>query len=975
MKSRILAGILIATLALSGCSFLFKRGGLSGTLVVSIPDAADNQKSLGPSIDFKMTSFTISGEGPDGAVFEIADCTSSSIEKTALAIGSWTINVAGKNTEGAVIGTGAGSVEVKPSSTVRLTIELSPIPGKGSLAISLDVQDASLANAVFETSLLSLDGTISQPAIAADGSLRKINLELASGFYSIKLRALVDGIPAWGIEESVIILKDQVTKSDYRLDNDAVNKRPATPSGLSALWDSDQLIELRWKDNTVIETGYVVQRKEEGELAEYETIAMLRENSCSYKDSGPFTRGKHYSYRIVAAHPRQDSEPSLETSIIVPLAVEVSGKLTKSQVWTTGNEYLVTSSVLVPSGLTLKIEPGTVVLFKSPEYYLKVDGKILCEGSEAQPIKLLGNSGGTWQGLKITSLASGCALSNIDVSNGSVSIDSSTTIEKSVFTTTPINIGGNGASISIVDSELKSGITTGNATVTIKDCIISCANGSAISFTNNGTLLLEDNLIKDSQSGLTASWTSGAVTLLSNTFRDISSRAVDLPYFSGTLAMDSNEISSCGTAMYFSYYFSNLSITNNYFTGNDVWFHFYELNNPWGGTVRGNVINDCKGEAAILVEGNTSTNTKNIVFSSNTFHNPAAGYEVKLRSNVRGSGTVLNLKNNNWGTTDLASIQARILDSNVDFELYTVEFDPPAGLVELAATPTFPENGAEVISSSPQLKWKVNGWSPSFKLQVSDVPSFANLLLEKLDIAERSMSLLDISLANRMTDGSTYYWRVAPEIQDGSYGTYSQAYSFVVKLPVPYTTSPANDSRLYQGWNPLFEWKGSEVFMAYHLQLDDNSDFSSPVLDADSVSTSYQTPFILPEGTTYYWRVKGKDANGTWGGYSSMSSFRIPLPGIGLEIETDLPEQVSLAINGPDQGTTIGGQTYSYQSNISPSEAEWSINGEVSGNGTTFILPQLHKGIYTIGLRVQWKNRSYSASRTIKVVSMQEVMP
>jgi len=130
---------------------------------------------------------------------------------------------------------------------------------------------------------------------------------------------------------------------------------------------------LRWKDNTVIETGYVVQRKEEGGITDFQTIATLRENTSSFKDLGPFTRGTQYIYRIVASHPRQNSEPSVETAIIVPMAVEVSGKLTKSQVWTTGNEYLITSSVLVPSGMTLKIEPGVVVLFENTEYYLKVD--------------------------------------------------------------------------------------------------------------------------------------------------------------------------------------------------------------------------------------------------------------------------------------------------------------------------------------------------------------------------------------------------------------------------------------------------------------------------------------------------------------------------------------------------------------------------------------------------------------------------
>jgi hypothetical protein len=974
MKTRNLAVILIAVLSLSGCSFLFNRVGQSGTLVLSIPDATDNQKSLGPSIDFRMTAFDISGIGPEDATFEILNYTSGNVEKTALAIGYWTIQVLGKNTEGVLIGTGSASVEVQPSTISHVTIELAPITGNGTFEINLDLQDLSIASAVFETSLVSLDGTVSQPGLINVGSLRKLSLELASGFYSFMVRALVDGVPSWGIEESVIILKDQVTKADYILDSTAVNKRPATPSNLSAVWNSDQLVELRWKDNTVIETGYILQRKEEGEAADFKTIVTLRENSSSYKDSGPFTRGKRYDYRIIAAHPRQDSEPSTETAILVPMAVEVSGKLTKSQVWTTGNEYLITSSVLVPTGMTLKIEPGVVVLFQNSEYYVKVDGTILCEGSATQPIRFLGKNGSTWQGLKITTLASGSLLSNTHFYDGNVSIDSGAAIEQSIFTTTPITVS-NGAAVTILDSTIKYGITNSGGSLIIKNCEISNVNGTAISYTTSGSLWLEDNIIKESQSGLVTNWVPGSITLLSNSFRDISSRAVELNGYHGELTMDSNEILSCGTAIYAYYYFPNYTITNNYLYKNAIFFHLYEMQNPWGGTVRGNVIDNCTGEAAILLEGNINLGMYNVVFSSNTFHNPNAEYEVKLRDSVTGSGSVLNLKNNYWGTSDLNAIQTRIYDSNVDFELLTVEFDPPAGSVQLAATLVSPENNLEVTSSSPLLRWKVNGWSPSFKLQVSDDPSFSTVLIEKSALPERSIFLVDEALYSRMTNGSTYYWRVAPELQDGSYGTYSDPYAFIVKLPVPSTVSPANDSRLYQGWNPLLEWRGSDEFNTYRVQLDDSSDFSSPVIETDSPSKNYQTPFILPEGTTYYWRVKGRDLNGTWGEYSPISTFRIPLPGIGLEIETDLPGQVSLAINGPDQGTTMGGQSYSFQSNVSPSEIEWSINGEVTGYGSSFLLPELPKGTYTLGVRIQWKNRSYSASKICKVVSMQEVMP
>jgi|GEM_PF-6308190 len=57
-----------------------------------------------------------------------------------------------------------------------------------------------------------------------------------------------------------------------------------------------------------------------------------------------------------------------------------------------------------------------------------------------------------------------------------------------------------------------------------------------------------------------------------------------------------------------------------------------------------------------------------------------------------------------------------------------------------------------------------------------------------------------------------------------------------------------------------FEWGASATdgpgTISYRLQVDDNSDFSSPVLDVDGITTnSYNHEFDFTEDDTYYWRV------------------------------------------------------------------------------------------------------------------------
>lgn len=65
---------------------------------------------------------------------------------------------------------------------------------------------------------------------------------------------------------------------------------------------------------------------------------------------------------------------------------------------------------------------------------------------------------------------------------------------------------------------------------------------------------------------------------------------------------------------------------------------------------------------------------------------------------------------------------------------------------------------------------------------------------------------------------------------------------------------------------------------AGHWQVSTLADFSSTVLDAEDNSTSvspfYSVPsFLLAESTTYYWRVRYKDAEGTYSGWSTRHSF------------------------------------------------------------------------------------------------------
>ena len=78
--------------------------------------------------------------------------------------------------------------------------------------------------------------------------------------------------------------------------------------------------------------------------------------------------------------------------------------------------------------------------------------------------------------------------------------------------------------------------------------------------------------------------------------------------------------------------------------------------------------------------------------------------------------------------------------------------------------------------------------------------------------------------------------------------------------------------------DPNLSWTNVADFEDYRVQVDNNSDFSSPIIDYSNWSTNTMqvrlgaAPFNLTDGSTYYARVAGRDA-GVLGSWSSTLTF------------------------------------------------------------------------------------------------------
>jgi hypothetical protein len=76
---------------------------------------------------------------------------------------------------------------------------------------------------------------------------------------------------------------------------------------------------------------------------------------------------------------------------------------------------------------------------------------------------------------------------------------------------------------------------------------------------------------------------------------------------------------------------------------------------------------------------------------------------------------------------------------------------------------------------------------------------------------------------------------------------------------------------------PKFDWSLSPGADNYHLIVDNDNTFGSPVIDIWLVENTYTPTTELPTGN-YYWKVTAKDAAGNEN-ESSVWTFGIVSPG------------------------------------------------------------------------------------------------
>jgi len=369
------------------------------------------------------------------------------------------------------------------------------------------------------------------------------------------------------------------------------------------------------------------------------------------------------------------------------------------------------------------------------------------------------------------------------------------------------------------------------------------------------------------------------------------------------------------------------------------------------------------------------------VFSSSAF-SVFGGSDVHISSSweIRNNSDTLitNLYNStssktSW-TPDLSSlsvdttIKARVLHKGSTFgestwSNYVVFYfkmpvvNTPTGLSESSNTSSVTGNATFSCTPAGVIAHYSSQW------QISTSSAFSSILQ---DSGESTSSKTNYTFSG-LSENTTYYWRVRMKGANGVWSSYTAGRAQATTsatINVPLGLSSTSDQTSVT-MNSTFSCTPAGVIAHYssQWQISTSSSFSSILQDSgESTSSKITHTFSgLTIGTTYYWRVKHKGANGAWSSYTvgrpqATTDYVINTP-TGLSATSD---QTIISASCTFSSTPSGATHASSQWQISTSSSFSSVLQD-SGESTSSKITHTFSGL-TVGTTYYWRVRAKSST-------------
>jgi hypothetical protein len=158
-----------------------------------------------------------------------------------------------------------------------------------------------------------------------------------------------------------------------------------------------------------------------------------------------------------------------------------------------------------------------------------------------------------------------------------------------------------------------------------------------------------------------------------------------------------------------------------------------------------------------------------------------------------------------------------------------------------------------------------------------DVPTYTIELADNMEFTD-AMSFTTTATTysvDGLTDGTKYFWRVMSTECGSDIADECNVWTVTVLPAAPALASPANNAVEVSPW-AAYEVEDTKGAEGYQFMADDNNDFSSPVTEEHTLSTSLD--FVgLESATKYFWKARGYQTTvaGTkvYGDWSEVRNF------------------------------------------------------------------------------------------------------
>lgn len=290
---------------------------------------------------------------------------------------------------------------------------------------------------------------------------------------------------------------------------------------------------------------------------------------------------------------------------------------------------------------------------------------------------------------------------------------------------------------------------------------------------------------------------------------------------------------------------------------------------------------------------------------------------------------------------------------HIPYFAYTADRLNPAYPFNMPLTASFAHETFPVLSWHMPYPGSVDG----YKVEVARDPDFTDILdswenEEKMFNNPSNYGFLSTAYIpiTPLGDNETFYWRVRLRHERYSRTTFDHDESppshpsrFTVRSLAPANLRPASGSVVNR--TPVFRWDRVEGAGRYRFQLDDDANFSSPLINVTVDGTEYiptEMSFGKLADGTYYWRVAvvRQNTQGRWSEVATLTKISpAPVPEAPSADATlhELPTLRWTAVLTPTNTPRLSAPRYRVELDTNPN---FSTPIRYETDATSFTLPK-----------------------------------